>query len=237
MTLREALPFSWTDFLSPTGRLGLGGDLGTTTGGMSNPTVLTVIQEVLPFYQTRLKLIFKTDNPAVTEGFIRLICLDAAKAGLRFHGGCIDATNETFFATNLKRDLSRLITLHLIKGSENIVHRGEKMISKQMLGNIYVNAIEDGELGLPEVEGFTYVLDDHRLVMREKGSFTCAVGSNGEHGDTFDGGKLALWALQMPNGKTEATAASLTKKPGGNRLQQALAKLGLRGRTAKQMGV
>ena len=40
-----------------------------------------------------------------------------------------------------------------------------------------------------------YYKIDHRLVVKDQGGYLCQPGPEGMHGDTFDSGKLAHWAL------------------------------------------
>jgi hypothetical protein len=58
---------------------------------------------------------------------------------------------------------------------------------------MYCAALEDGLLLLP---AGAFIELDHRLVKREGGRFVTDLGPGGEHGETFDAGKLAYWGLQ-----------------------------------------
>ncbi len=77
---------------------------------------------------------------------------------------------------------------------------------KTLLGNLLVNAMEEGQVALPESR---YVKDDYRLVKRDKGSFRTEVDNQGRHGDTFDSDKLALHGLQRLGGPVHAEAAQV----------------------------
>ncbi len=57
-----------------------------------------------------------------------------------------------------------------------------------------------------------WIIDDRFLVKRDKGSFAADLGPNGEHGDTFDGGKLAYWPLLAP-GRAEAAGVPIASSP------------------------
>ena len=48
-----------------------------------------------------------------------------------------------------------------------------------------------------------YLREDHRLVKKDRGSYVCEAQADGKHGDTFDSGKLADWALSSNAGALE----------------------------------
>jgi hypothetical protein len=54
-----------------------------------------------------------------------------------------------------------------------------------------------GVVALPQAR---WVFDDYFLVRKERGSYVTAVDASGNHGDSFDSGKLALYALQNTGG-------------------------------------
>ena len=120
----------------------------------------------------------------------------AVATGLRMPGYiAIDATNERYFATDMRRELGRLCAIDLIIASERITYQGAEILVKTYLGNLVVNALEEGQLVLP---GDRWVREDFRLVRRVKGGFDADVDGSGNHGDTFDSTKLALHGWMAP---------------------------------------
>ncbi len=204
MTPREAIPKSWTDYLTE-GVIGVGMDLATTANKTSNPSSITVTQKVGNIYHTRLVVSFKTADPEVSEEMLKIILQDIAAIS-RTRRICLDASSEIFFATKLKKKILKFATVELVKGGSKVSYKGEEMNSKTLLGNIYVNLFEDGLITLPLGD---WLRDDHRLVTKDRGSFLTLLGRNGEHGDTFDSGKLSIWAIEKGSGRARATATAV----------------------------
>lgn len=205
ITARESLPKSWTDFLNG-GPIGVGMDLGTTQKGTSNPSSITVAEKDGRIFKGRLVIAWKTNNPDISEEFLRLVLSDLEDSGSPARRVCLDASNEVFFCKTLKKHLSRFAPFSLIKGGENFHYEGEDHQAKTLLGNLYVNALEDGLWTLPPGE---FIKTDHRLVARERGSFIAATNNSGQHGDTFDSGKLSQWALIKGGGRVRADAVAV----------------------------
>lgn len=208
MTPREAIPQSWTDHLTD-GDIGLGLDLATSDKKTSNPSSLTVTQKIGRQFKTRFNVSWKTDDPAVTTAICELILDDLLKIGKKAKRLSIDASNEVFFAKELKKKFSKYCQIKLIKSGQNIKHDGHELDAKTLIGNIYINLIEDGLLDLPNSK---FLFDDHRLVKRDRGSFTTETGKNGQHGDTFDSGKLSVWSLIKGGGSVSAQAVDTSGK-------------------------
>jgi hypothetical protein len=178
------------------GPVGVGHDVATTEKGVSNPSCLCVMEQHGAEFVERLSLIWKTCDPDVARRRIRKVLdvIAARKEGGRARRMCIDATNERYYCTDLRKQLSGVVPVELVIASETTEQPGgESITMKALLGNEYVAVLEDNKLSLPPQR---YVKVDHRLVKRERGTFVCEAGPNGEHGDTFDGGKLALRALK-----------------------------------------
>lgn len=208
MTPREAIPSSWVDNLTDN-PVGLGLDLATSDKGTSNPSSLAVTQKVGTLYKIRLIVSWKTEDPAVTKAIVRLILDDIIKAGLRPKRLSIDASNEVFFAREIQKDLKNICSVSLVKSGVKIKHDGHELDAKTLIGNLYVNAIEDDLVELPTGD---FIFTDHRLVKRERGSFQTETGKGGQHGDTFDGAKLSIWSLVKGGGKVKAQAVDITGK-------------------------
>ncbi|WP_043588950.1 hypothetical protein [Geminisphaera colitermitum] len=204
VNVADILPVDWQSCFSPEHpRIGLGLDIATTTKDKSNPSSLSVCQQVALSYYMRLVLRWKTADPAVTKAILRTI-LTGLPHGLRARRLCIDATSERFFAAQLRREFAGLVPVELVVASETIEHMGESMTMKSYLGNLFTNTIEDGYLALPPCE---WIKTDIRLVSRDRGSFVAAIAEDGGHGDVWDGGKLALHALMSKSGRADAHGA------------------------------
>lgn len=208
MTPREAIPTSWTDYLTDHS-VGLGLDLATSDKKGSNPSSLSVTQKVGRVYKVRLLVAWKTEDPDVTKAITSLVINDIIHAGKSARRLSIDASNEVFFARELKKLLRSKCAVSLVKSGENIKHDGHELDAKTIIGNIYINALEDGQVELPEG---TFIATDHRLVKRDRGSFTTDTGKGGQHGDTFDSTKLSIWSLIKGGGKVQAQAVDTTGK-------------------------
>ncbi len=184
------------------GRIGLGWDLATTEKASSNPSSFTVMEEVGAEYAARAKLIWKTNDPKIAmERVWRLVsAVKSRPKGGRARRMCVDATNERYFASQVRDDLRGEIPVELVVASETIEIPGRPPQSmKQFLGSRLVEVIDDNHLALPAER---YVREDYRLVRKERGAFTCEPDAQGRHGDTFDSDKLALHALGSERGRT-----------------------------------
>lgn len=204
LKIRSAIPQSWTDHLG-SGRIGVGLDLATTEKETSNPSSITVMERTTPGYTQRLVASWKTADEEVTQGIFLMLIHDIIAAGKKnqLRRACIDGTNERFFAQTLRRLAAGILPVEVVISSEKTRWRGEEFNFKTLLGNLYVSAFEDNLMAMPAGK---WLRDDHRLVFRDKGGFVAKIGPNGEHGDTFDSGKLALWALESGGGPVQAAA-------------------------------
>lgn len=193
------LPHGWRDFLAPSGAVGIGADLATTTKAKSNPSAIAVVQQVGADFIVRLVIRFKTSDEDVLPLLLRKIIAELP-AGVRVRKICIDATNERFFASAVKKQLAALAVVEPIVSSENAPVKGrdgelekyETMSFKSYLGNLLINTLEDQHLLLPRAE---WMRDDLRAVKRDRGGFAADVDADGNHADCFDAIKLALYAL------------------------------------------
>lgn len=205
LSVNDILPAGWRDVFKPTGRIGIGTDLGTTTKAKSNPTGVAVIQEDGRDLVARLVVRFKTADERVLPALLRQLC--QLPHGLRVRKVCADATNERFFVARIKRELAGLVVVEPVVASDGVEYGGEKMNMKTFLGALLVNTIEDGRLLLPRAE---WLRDDIRSVKRDRGSFSADVDADGNHADCFDGLKLALFALRgLAAGPAVAAAAAV----------------------------
>lgn len=167
----------WKTLLA-SGPIAIGLDLATTTKQKSNPSAIAVTQREGNDFIVRSVARWKTDNPKITTAMVRL-ALDLPR-GLRARRVVVDATNERFFATTLRTEISGLVMVDLMVASESIEIRGEKMSTKAYLGNLVVNTATDGHLLLP---GDDWLADDLRSV--EGTTFHADVDASGNHADCF----------------------------------------------------
>lgn len=210
--IRSYLPVDWARKIGD-GLVGLGLDLATSDKERSNPSSLTVTERRGDLI-TRLVLAFKSRDPFVTQRIVETVVSDIERVGKRPRGLSIDASNEVFFARDMKRRLQGRLRVHLVKGGESMTFRGEKTTPKIVLGNLYSNAFADGRILLPAGR---WLGEDHRLVRRVSGSFEAATLPDGRHADTFDSGKLAQWTLEGGStGETQAEGAPIGETKGGN---------------------
>lgn len=204
MTPRQAITSEWTARIT-LGPLALGYDVATSEKGTSNPSSVTVMQRDGRLCLTRLIVTWKTREPAVARAVITAVLDDIAAAGHKPRRLCIDASSEKFYAADMRTFLRARLPVELVAGGQKLEFRGESLDAKTLLGNMYSSAIEDGLLLLPAGEWIEF---DHRLVKREAGRFVTDLGPGGEHGDTFDSGKLAYWGLHA-TGTPQAAAAQV----------------------------
>ncbi|RME68570.1 MAG: hypothetical protein D6781_10670 [Verrucomicrobia bacterium] len=188
----------------PAHRLGI--DLGTTEKKRSNPTALSVLQQVGLSYYARLVLRWKTQDPNVTRAVLRHV-ITHLPHGLRARRLCVDATNERFFATDLRREFAGTVPVELVIASEKTTYAGEQMTMKQYLGNLLINTIDDGYLALPAE---AWLRRDLRQTVRVRGTFEADVDADGAHADATRSLELALHALVTRAGPAEAAAAAVS---------------------------
>ena len=211
MTPRQLISRDWLDLLGD-GPIGIGLDLATTERKTSNPSSLTLSQTDGRIVYERLVARWKTNDDRVTKSVLRCVCEDLESRKKKARGIAVDASSEKFLCSQLAREFNKFAPVRKIVSGETLTWKGEELNYKQLLGNLYSALFEDALIGLPAGE---WILEDHRLVLREKGSFMANLGPNGEHGDTFDSGKLANWCL-VRGGRAEIAAASITGgKTGG----------------------
>lgn len=178
------------------GPVGLGLDVATTTQKKSNPSAFAVVEQQGVSLLARAIVIWKTRDEEIAEERVRRL-IGAVKA--RPNGGaakklCIDATNERYFASGLRKKLRADLPVECVVSSETVQKPGyEPMLKKQWLGDQLTEELGDNHLTLPPER---YVKKDFRLVRKDRGIYVCEVDVDGAHGDTFDGVKLAIHALK-----------------------------------------
>ena len=192
MTPRQAIPSSWADLLTDD-PLAIGYDVATTDKGRSNPSGITVMQQVGKLNISRLVVTWKTAEPEVARQIITAILDDIEARRLKPRRLVIDASSEKYFAADMRSFIKARCAVELVSGNQKLKFRTEEMDAKTLLGNMYASALEDGFILLP---AGAWVELDLRLVRREAGRFTTELGPGGEHGEIFDSGKQAYWGLQ-----------------------------------------
>jgi hypothetical protein len=189
------------------GKVGIGFDVATTTGETSNPSSVTVTEQRGLERTQRLVVLWKEKKPQIARERLKEIVRAVAerRQGGRASRMCIDASNERYFAEQTRDELSSVIPVQLIINSESVepLPSGyeEAINYKTYLGDLYATAVNDNRYALPSAE---YIKQDHRLPVKNAGRFECDAQPDGKHGDTFDSGKLAEYALIGPSGTINA---------------------------------
>ena len=204
MTPRQAIDPSWAALLDPAQPAGIGYDIATSEAGAANPSAAAVLQPCGGRYVARLIVAWKSAEPAVAWGIFSAILDDMDAARVMRRRMQIDASNEVFHARQTKGKFSGRCPVRLVKGAQKMKYRGEDIDAKTLLGNLFVNALEDGIILLP---GDDFVSQDFRLVQREGGRFVTLLGPGGQHGDTFDACKHAYFSLLAPGGDASGIRA------------------------------
>ncbi len=197
--------------------VGIGVDWATTEKAISNPSSVSVIERHANEFITRACFVWKTGDPDLAEHrLVRIVeTINARPKGGRARRLCQDATNEKFFCLRIRKKLRALVPVENVVASEGsgvMDAYGQPMNYKQHLGSQYVAVLDDNHLTLPPER---YIKADHRLVKKEKGTFICDSSPTGQHGDTFDSGKLAVHAL-VARGDGKAKAAAVGSAEGAS---------------------
>jgi hypothetical protein len=185
------------------GEVGLGFDVATTTGDTSNPSSVTVTEKRGVERFQRLVAVWKEKKPQIVRERLKEIIRVVRN---RENGGtarrlCIDASNERYFAEETRDELRAFIPVELVIAGSGVdplpAGYREAINYKTYLGDLYSAAVNDNRYSLPSDE---YIKFDHRLPVKDRGQYkTDPDPSTGAHGDTFDSGKLAEWALASGN--------------------------------------
>ena len=178
------------------GPVGIGVDVATTTKDTSNPTSVTVTEQVGSERVARMIIVWKERKAAIARDRLRdiIVAVNSRPEGGPGRRMCIDASNERYFADETQDALKGLIPVQLVIAGEKIHPPGYEKDTdhKTYLGDLYAAAINENRYALPANE---YVKKDHRLVCKDGGRYLCDPDQDGAHGDTFDSGKLAEFAL------------------------------------------
>lgn len=206
----DDLPAAWAEAIVTGLPTVIAQDPATTEGEKSNPTALVVAQRHPLYTAYPLVIRYRTADDRKQKAMLREVVegVRARKASLRRIG--IDATNERYYAQQVKREFQQFCPVDLIVGSETARETehedaARRMNNKTYTGNLLVNELDDGRVALPPVR---WIRDDWRLVVRSKGGFDNQVDSAGNHGDTFDAAKIAAYLLSKRGGPGQCTPVS-----------------------------
>lgn len=195
------LPPGWQDLITSGAKTTIGLDLATSENDTSNPSALSIMQEVGRDYIARVMVRWKTKDPDVTSIVAEAACRLPHNLRPTF---IVDSSNERFFAKTLTRSLSRLASCHLYFANEKVQYLGEDIERKTLVGNLLRNALHDGRLILPEDR---WIFDDLRLVKDHKGGFLFETDKDGNHADAAQSLMLCMEGfLKSSSGRVEARA-------------------------------
>ena len=193
------------------GPVGIGFDVATTTAEVSNPSCVNVREKKANDRFDRLVVIWKERKPQIARERLQAIvqCVRNRPAGGPARKLCIDASNERYFAEETADLLAPLIPVQLVIAGNTVEprppgysDRDGSVNYKTWLGDTEAALINDGRVAKPADE---YVKTDCRLVMKDSGRYVCVPDpQTGAHGDTFDGGKYAEFALTTTAGAITA---------------------------------
>ena len=190
------------------GAVGIGVDVASTTGDTSNPTSVTITEKKGLERKQRIVVVWKEKREIVQRERLRQIALAVRN---RSKGGpgrrlCIDGSNERLFAEGTQAALAGLIPVQVVVSGASVdplpAGYTESINYKTYLGDLYAAAINGGTTAMPPDE---YIKQDHRLTVKNGGRYECDPQPDGKHGDTFDSGKLAEFALTTAGGALENT--------------------------------
>jgi hypothetical protein len=212
VAFEEDWPAAWPAFTATAPRIGISLDLATTTSAKSNPSAITVGEQVGRFIVPRVIGRFHSGDPETTRHALRH-AVDNCPARPAFI--IIDATSERFFAIDLRNEwAAKGIPVFLFVASETIaLSPNDKVTLKTYAGNLLVNALDDGTLPLP---GDRWLETDLRSVVREKGLFQNVLDKAGNHGDCFDSIKMLVHGFKRNLGPAEIDAVNVHGVAVGN---------------------
>ena len=197
----DELPAEWVPEFSG-GVIGVGADPATTEGAVSNPFAICITERTpAGKYVARVVFRFKSADPAKCKAYLREIV-----EAVRPQALALDATSERFWCAEVRAELEMICPVLLVVSSEKTEYQGEKMNMKSYLGNLATNALEDRMAAVPND---ARLKKDFRLVKRSRGGFDNDVDSSGNHGDTFDGFKLSMFAIVDESALVEAHAVDM----------------------------
>lgn len=190
--LRKLVPIYWTGGLIPAKDAAFGWDVSSSDkSGSSNPNSFTCTQERGIHRHTALVVRWLCLWPRVNDALIAMLLADAKAAGARLKGFGIDGSNDMLNARRVAAACSPLLPCSIFQSGAK--HPTAGVNWKEHLGGQYTAAFTDNLYSLPpapEGRSSDWLLQDHSLVIKVGSSYVNTL-SRGNHGDTFDSGKLA----------------------------------------------
>lgn len=180
------------------GPVGIGFDVASTNGETSNPSSITVterkglqrIQRLVVLWKERREVVQRERFEAIVQ------CVRSRPAGGPPRRACIDGSNERLFAQGTQELFRHLVPIEVVINGSSVdplpAGYDENINYKTYLGDLYCAAVNDNQYACP---GSEYFKADHRLPVKNAGRYECDPQHDGKHGDTFDSGKLAEYAL------------------------------------------
>ncbi len=195
------------------GAVGIGVDWASSQKEGSNPTSVTVSEQEGAGEIQRAVLLWKTNNPDVQIDRLKQVVQTVARrpAGGRARKVALDATGQQLFCRLVAKALAGLVPVESVIMSETMTVPGQETAvnKKTYLGDKYVGQFFDNRMTCPPER---YFREDHRMPKKIKGIYICEPGPDGKHGDTFDSGKLATWALKGSAGRTVLPPATVNPR-------------------------
>lgn len=188
------------------GQVGIGFDVASTINELSNPSSITVTEKTGTDRCQRLVAVFKSKHRKVMSARLKdcVVLVAGRPEGGNARRMCIDASNERLAAEETADDLRQLVPVELVLGGGEVKplppgyeEKDGNVNYKTYLGDLYSRAVNENRYSLPPDE---YIKVDQRLPMKDAGRYVCVPDADGRHGDTFDSGKLAEWALSGTGG-------------------------------------
>jgi hypothetical protein len=196
---------SWLrDHLMPGLATGIGYDPATTEKKESNPSSLTVTQRSGVEWISPLNALWKTRDPRLARERLRAVVECCRAKGAPARRLCGDATSERLFMEETRGELLNLLPVVLVIAGETVqphppgydTSRGG-VNYKTWTADCYCAEINDNRYTLPPEY---YFKKSHRLVVKNGGRYESELDTDGDHGDTFDSGRLAQYAVMSPGG-------------------------------------
>jgi hypothetical protein len=194
---------------------GIGFDVASTEGGVSNPASLSVMQLDGADFVTVLEARWKSRHEDTHRDRLRRMASACEMTEARARRLCIDASNERLFAEGTRTLFSNVIPVELVLGGATVEPAPpgyeDPVNYKTYQGDSYSAAINANHAVLPPEP---YFRDDHLRVVKDRGVYKCEVDRlTGGHGDTFDSGKQAKWAIENTSGAIRSMAGIEWARP------------------------
>ena len=198
------------------GPVGIGWDVASTTGEKSNPSSVTFTENCGGERLQRVVVVFKQRRGKIARQWVRdlIAVVRARPSGGPARRLTIDGSNDRLFAQEVQDEFLGIVPVEIVLNGANVdpLPPGyrDTINYKTYLGDLYCAAVNDGRTALPPDD---YIKADHRLTTKDGGRYACTPDSEGRHGDTFDSGKLAEYALSSYSGTGIAAGVAMGGNP------------------------